>query len=219
MRPRVRTLPNRSDCDIVEQDLSCPSRVVQHRQGALLSYTRMDRMTAEDCVQGASLPPARMLDYVLSNLELLKDEDPGTAELDRYTHSLQTATRCLRDGETAETVVCALLHDVGDALAPDNHAELAAAILRPFVGEQNWWVVKHHDIFQGYYYFHLIGKDKKVRDEYRGNPYFGACVRFCHRWDQLSFDPGYPTEPLNRFLPMAREIFSRAPQDLLVVRD
>ena len=80
-------------------------------------------------------------------------------------------------------------------------------------------MVKHHDIFQGYYYFHHIGKDKKVRDEYRGNPYFGACVRFCHRWDQLSFDPGYPTEPLNRFLPMAREIFSRTPQDLLVVRD
>lgn len=179
----------------------------------------MDRMTAEDCVQENPLPPSRMLDYVLSNLELLKDEDPGTAGVDRYTHSLQTATRCLRDGETAETVVCALLHDVGDALAPDNHAELAAAILRPFVTEQNWWVVKHHDIFQGYYYFHYVGKDQKIRDEYRGNPYFGACVRFCQRWDQLSFDPAYPTEPLNRFLPIAREIFGRTPRDLLVVRD
>ena len=183
-----------------------------------MTYTRMDRMTAEDCARmdGPSVPT---LDFVLGQLELLKDEDPGAAAVDRYTHSLQTATRALNDGADTETVVCALLHDIGDNLAPENHAELAASVLRPFVGAENWWVVKHHDIFQGYYYFHHIGKDRTIRDGYRDHPYFKSCVRFCQRWDQMSFDPAYPTESLDRFLPMAREVFARTPADLLVVRD
>jgi predicted HD phosphohydrolase len=175
-------------------------------------------MTAEDCLPGGSAVTPPTVDFVLAQLELLKDEDHGTAAVNRYVHSLQTATRALNDGEDDETVVCALLHDIGDALAPDNHAELAAAVLRPFVGEQNWWVVKHHDVFQGYYYFHHIGKDRTLRDAYRGQPYFKACVRFCERWDQRSFDPDYPTESLNRFLPMVRGIFARTPLDLLVAR-
>jgi predicted HD phosphohydrolase len=182
-----------------------------------VSYTRMDRSTAEDWVSPeADMAPAT-LDLVLGQLELLKEADGGGAAVNRYTHSLQTASRALHDGEDDETVVCALLHDIGDSLAPANHAELAAAVLRPFVGDQNWWVVKHHDIFQGYYYFHFVGEDRLLRDAYRGHPYFKACVRFCERWDQRSFDPDYPTESLNRFLPMTREIFGRAPKDTLIV--
>jgi predicted HD phosphohydrolase len=182
-------------------------------------YTRMDRMTAEDCLPDPAAAPPKTVDFVLAQLELLKEEDQGAAAVDRYTHSLQTATRALSDGADDETVVCALLHDIGDSLAPENHAELAASILRPYVGEQNWWVVKHHDIFQGYYYFEFVGKDLLTRDAYRGQPYFKDCVRFCERWDQRSFDPAYPTESLNRFLPMVRDILGRTPKDLLVVRD
>jgi predicted HD phosphohydrolase len=87
------------------------------------------------------------------------------------------------------------------------------------VSEQNWWVVKHHDIFQGYYYFQYLEKDRRLRDHYRTSPYFRACVRFCQRWDQLSFDPAYSTEPLDTFLPMVREVFGRKPRDLLVARE
>jgi predicted HD phosphohydrolase len=183
-----------------------------------VTYTRMDQMTADDVLPTGVVAATPTVDFVLGQLDLLKTEDHGTAAVNRYTHSLQTATRAMTDGADAETVVCALLHDIGDTLAPDNHAELAAAVLRPFVGEQNWWVVKHHDVFQGYYYFQFVGKDRTLRDAYRGEPHFKACVRFCERWDQRSFDPDYPTEPLNRFLPMVREIFDRTPQDLLVAR-
>ena len=184
-----------------------------------MTYTRMDRMSAEDARHLVGGPSAVPVDYLLSQLVLLKDEDPLGAAVDRYTHSLQTATRCLRDGSDTETVVCALLHDIGDVLAPENHAELAASILRPYVSEQNWWVIKHHDIFQGYYYFHYLEKDRRLRDHYRASPYFGACVRFCQRWDQVSFDPEYPTEPLDTFLPMVREVFARKPRDLLIARE
>jgi predicted HD phosphohydrolase len=171
-----------------------------------VAYTRMDRMTAEEGIQLGSGPSAFPVDFLVGQLELLKGTDPGGGAVDRYVHSLQTATRCLRDGSDTETVVCALVHDVGDLLAPENHAELAASILRPYVSEQNWWVVKHHDIFQGYYYFQYIGKDRKLRDHYRG-------------WDQLAFDPAYPTEPLDTFVPMLREVFGRKPHDLLVARE
>lgn len=123
-----------------------------------MTYTRMDRMSPEDAIQAGGTTAAVSVDYLVSQLELLKDQDHDAAAVDRYVHSLQTATRCLRDRSDGETVVCALLHDIGDVLAPENHAELAASILRPYVSEQNWWVVKHHDIFQGYYYFHHIGK-------------------------------------------------------------
>jgi predicted HD phosphohydrolase len=172
-----------------------------------MTYTRMDRMSAQDALQMTGMPSAFPVDYLLGQLELLKDGDPQGAAVDRYTHSLQTATRCLRDGSDPETVACALLHDIGDVLAPENHAELAAAVLRPYVSEQ------------GYYYFHYMGKDRRLRDHYRASPYFGACVRFCQRWDQLSFDPAYPTEPLDTFLPMVREVFGRKPRDLLIARE
>ena len=131
-------------------------------------------------------------------------------QVDRYTHSLQTASRALRDGADEETIVCALLHDVGDVLAPDNHSAVAAAILRPFVGERNHWVVLHHGLFQGYYYFHHHGEDRNARDRFRDHPHYQACVDFCERWDQQSFDPDYPTLPLARFEPMVRRVFAKA---------
>lgn len=55
-------------------------------------------------------------------------------------HSLQTASRALRAGECEEFVVAALLHDIGDDLAPENHSELGAAVLRLYVARHTRWV-------------------------------------------------------------------------------
>ena len=33
--------------------------------------------------------------------------------------------------------MCALIHDIGDVLTPHNHPDLAAAVLKPFVSEEN----------------------------------------------------------------------------------
>jgi predicted HD phosphohydrolase len=184
-----------------------------------MSYTRMDQMTAEDLAQEEPLPVDQLLERLISQLETLRGLPDGVAELDRFTHSLQTATRCMRDRSSTETVVCALLHDMAYTIAPCNHAEVAAGMLRPYVSEENWWVVKHHDVFQTYYYFHLQGKDRAFRNAYRGHPYFRAGVRFCARWDQRSFDPAYPTEPLDTFVPLLREVFGRPPADLVIRRD
>lgn len=144
-------------------------------------------------------------DRVLAHLQLLANDTGGYA-VDRLTHCLQTATRAHHAGEDEEYVVCALIHDIGDTLASVNHSEMAAVLLQPFVSEENHWIVKHHGIFQGYYFFHHLGLDRDQRDRYADNPHFKACARFCSAYDQNSFDPEYETLPLEFFEPMLRNV-------------
>jgi predicted HD phosphohydrolase len=134
------------------------------------------------------------------------------AGLSRLDHSLQAATRALRDAADEELIVAALVHDIGDELAPYNHQEIAAAILRPYVRAEVTWIVAHHALFQNYYVHH-VGGDRNARDLYRDHPWYQACKDFCANWDQNSFDPSYPTEPLATFEPMLRRIFAREPHD------
>ncbi|MFN4225699.1 MAG: HD domain-containing protein [Hyphomonas sp.] len=145
---------------------------------------------------------------VINHLKLL-DGDFGGFPVDRLTHSLQTATRAHRDGRDEEYVVCALLHDIGDTLGSYNHPDVAAAILKPFVSEKNHWMVAHHGMFQGYYFFHHLGLDRNMRDQFRDHPYFEYTAQFCHLYDQSAFDPGYQSEPLEFFIPMVERVFAR----------
>ena len=145
------------------------------------------------------------VDRIVSHLQLLGGDYGGFA-VDRLEHSLQTATRAHRAGRDEEYVVCALLHDIGDILLPANHAELGAAILEPYVSEENHWILKNHGIFQGYYFFHHLGLDRDMRDQFRGHPAFEACAQFCHLYDQNSFEPGFDTMPLEAFVPMMRRV-------------
>jgi len=147
-------------------------------------------------------------DRVMTHLKLL-DGDFGGFPIDRMTHSLQTATRAHRDGRPESYVVMALLHDIGDTLGSYNHPEIAAAILHPFVSEEEHWICRNHGAFQGYYYFHYLGADRNLREKYRDNPHFQACAEFCEKYDQSSFDPDYDTLPLAFFEPMLRRVMAR----------
>ena len=147
-------------------------------------------------------------DRILKSLEGLADGLVGY-KIDRLQHSLQSATRAEADGASLDWIVAALVHDIGDELAPMNHSEFAASLLRPYVSEEITWVIEKHGLFQSYYYAHHLGMDRDGRDRYHDHPYYDACVRFCERWDQASFDPDYPTKPLEYFAPMVHEVFSR----------
>jgi predicted HD phosphohydrolase len=147
-------------------------------------------------------------DRVLEHLRLL-DGDFGGFPVDRLQHSLQCATRAHRDGRDETYVVMALLHDMGDTLGSYNHPEVAAAIIKPFVSDEIHWICQNHGAFQGYYYFHYLGMDREVRERFRGNPHFEACVEFCEKYDQSAFDPDYEAEPLAFFEPMLRRVFAR----------
>jgi predicted HD phosphohydrolase len=177
---------------------------------AQTSFTAMREATREDyqIIGRHSLAFLGGLpDRVLTHLSLLAGDTGGYA-VDRLTHSLQTATRAQRDGRDDEYVVCALLHDIGDTLATANHADLAATILEPFVSDRNHWIVKHHAIFQGYYFFHHLGLDRDMRERFRGHEYWRDCADFCEKYDQNSFDSDYDTLPLEAFEPAVRKLFS-----------
>jgi predicted HD phosphohydrolase len=178
--------------------------------GPQAKFRAMEDGTAEDwaAIAGAFGPFASALpDRVLTHLRLL-DGDYGGFPIDRLQHSLQTATRAHRDGRDEEYVVMALLHDIGDTLGSYNHPDIAAAILAPFLSEENNWIVAKHGIFQGYYFFHHLGLDRQMREQYRDHPYFAACAEFCEKYDQSAFDPDYVSETLEFFEPMVRRVMA-----------
>jgi len=167
-------------------------------QAQWAEIARGDRAYAEQI-------PERMLVH----LEMLADDRHGMA-VDRLEHSLQTATRALRDGRDEEYVVCALLHDIGDVLAPTHHAEYAAVVLAPFISERNLWMIRHHAIFQSYYFNHFFGGDRNARERFRGHPHFDYTAEFCALYDQRAFDPYYRSLTLADFAPMLRRILTRS---------
>jgi len=152
-------------------------------------------------------------DRIMAHLQLL-DGDYGGFPVDRLTHCLQTATLAYRDGRDDEYVVCALLHDIGDTLGSYNHADVAAVLLEPFVSEANHWMIKHHGIFQGYYFFHYVGMDRNLRDQYRDQPWFKQTVEFVSKYDAPAFDPKGETLPLSFFEPMLRRVFAQPRRSL-----
>lgn len=140
-------------------------------------------------------------------------------KVSRLQHSLQSATRAQNDGADIETIVAALVHDLGDELAPENHSQLAAAIVRPYVRAEVTWIIEMHGLFQMRYYAHHYGKDPDGYLAYKDHPWFESCVRFCEAYDQAAFDPAYPTQPLSHFEPLLREVFSRKPFDPAVLKE
>ena len=132
-------------------------------------------------------------------------------QITRLEHSLQTATRALNDEADDEMIVGALLHDIGDELAPLNHSEYAAAVLKPYVSEKTHWIIEKHGEFQMYYYAHHLDGNRNQRDKYKSHKYFKETVDFCENWDQKSFDPNYKSLPLKEFESYVNKIFSRNP--------
>lgn len=172
----------------------------QMKDGTKADYELLDRVEQQYI---AELP-----DRILDALRQL-DTSLGGYQVTRLEHSLQTATRAEDDGTDDEMIFGALLHDLGDMLAPENHSQYAASIVRPYVREQVTWIVEHHGLFQMYYYAHHVGGNREAREAYRKHKWFADCERFCERWDQAAFDPDYPTRPLEHFEPLVREIFAR----------
>jgi predicted HD phosphohydrolase len=183
------------------------TRTVSFRQmqhGTRADYLLLDESEKQYArgLGGRVLEALRKLDHSLEGYPV-----------SRLEHSLQTATRAQRAGADEEMVVAALLHDIGDELAPYNHAELAAAVLRPYVRPQVTWIVEQHGLFQSYYYAHHLGGNRNARERLREHPWYDACERFCAEWDQCSFDPDYRSESVSFFEPLVLRIFARPPHD------
>lgn len=186
-----------------------------------VAFTQMKDGTAEEYqfLQALEHDYIRALpDRLITALEALGDSLPGY-QISRLEHSLQSATRAEADGADIDMVVAALVHDIGDVLAPENHSQMAAAILRPFVRAEVTWVIEMHGLFQMKYYAHHVGNNPDGYLAYADHKWFDSCARFCELYDQASFDPTYPTKPLSYFAPMLREVFGRKAFDPKVVQE
>jgi predicted HD phosphohydrolase len=175
------------------------------------TFTRMDGSTAEQwqtiLVETANNQP-RVAERVLGLLRSLADITDGFA-VDQLVHSLQTATRAEEAGADTEMVVASLCHDIGKAVSVMNHPKISAEMLKPYVSEEVYRVIAAHQDFQGRHYYEHLNLDPAARDQYRGEPWYELAERFADEWDQTSFDPDYPTQPLEHFEEMVREVFAR----------
>ena len=158
-------------------------------------------------------------DRVLDELRRQGEVSIEGYQITRLDHALQSATRAEKDGVDIDWIVAALLHDVGDGLAPQNHDRFSAEVIRPFVRWEVSWTIEHHGIFQMIYYAHHYGWDENARDRFKDHPCFNTCATFCERWDQSAFDPDYKSKPLAYFEPMVREVFARKAYDPTIIRE
>ena len=186
-----------------------------HVQPASVSFTKMADGTRAEYQYLHELEHEYIValpDRLTAALRRLGDGLAGY-QVSRLEHSLQSASRAELDGADVDMIVGALLHDLGDELAPENHSQVAAAIVRPYVRAEVTWVIEMHGLFQMVYYGEHLDLDPNGRDVYRDHPWYESCVNFCERWDQTSFDPAYPSKPIEYFEPMLREVFGRKPFD------
>lgn len=174
------------------------------------TFTAMDHSTAEQwAVIGAETMAnqPRVAETVLQMLRELADITDGFAT-DQLTHCLQTATRAERDGADDEVIVASLCHDVGKKISVHNHAAIAAELLKPYVRDDVYQMIRTHQDFQGKHYYHHFGADPEAREQYRGEPFFDLTATFADHYDQNSFDPDYDTLPLEHFEDRVRAVFA-----------
>ena len=186
-----------------------------------VSFTQMKDGTKEDYALLHELEKPYLgltADRILDELLRQGEVSLQGYKITRLDHALQSATRARRDGADIDWIVGALLHDIGDGLAPQNHDRFSAEVIRPFVRWDVAWVVEHHGIFQMLYYGRHYGWDENARDRFKDHPCFDNCAAFCERWDQSSFDPDYDTLSIDFFAPMVREVFARQAYDPDVIR-
>jgi predicted HD phosphohydrolase len=177
-------------------------KFTEMKNGSKEDYLLLDKLEKKYISETAD----RIIRYLKSYNQTLEGY-----KISRLEHSLQAATRAFKDKASDEMIVATLLHDIGDDLAPANHAEYAAAILKPYVSEKTHWILLKHGEFQMFYYGHYIGADRNKRDQYKDHKYYNDCLKFCELWDQSSFDPNYKSLSLKDFEPLIKKVFSRKP--------
>jgi predicted HD phosphohydrolase len=203
--------PNSINGEIADQLI--PRVAVSGENMKTVAFTKMEDSTKEEYEFLDKLEEEYregLADRLLHGLQQLEHSLSGY-QISRLDHVLQGATRAYRADESEEMILAVLLHDIGDELAPYSHSEMAAAILRPFVSEKLYWIVKQHGLFQMYYYAHFCGGDRNVRDKFKDHQWYQDAIDFCARYDQNCFDPDYDSEPLEFFEPLIRKLVA-APQ-------
>jgi predicted HD phosphohydrolase len=175
------------------------------------AFASMDRSSASqwlDIHKATQAYQPHTPQQILALLETLRGVYVGFG-VDQLDHSLQAATRAHRAGASDELVLAALCHDLGKTISIANHAAIAAEILKPYVSDATYQIVRTHQDFQGRHYYHHFGGSRDLREAYRDEPWYADAERFTDDWDQAAFDPDYESLPLSEFAPLVKRFFGR----------
>lgn len=175
------------------------------------SFTRMDESCSADweiIKTEVWRGQPQVAERVLSMLHALEDVWDGF-QVNQLTHALQTATRAEEAGAGEELVVAALVHDIGKAISVYGHAQISAAILRPYVSHETWWAIDNHTVLQWRHYASVFSVDGERWKKLADHPAFERMRVLVDEWDQNSFDPAYPTRDLAHFEPLVRDVFGK----------
>jgi predicted HD phosphohydrolase len=178
-----------------------------------LHKTKLDDFTDADwrlmAPQRHAFYADHQADHVLSMFALEKDHGSFGYLLNNYEHGLQTATMAMQAGHDEETVVVALLHDLGFLACPATHGEFAAALLAPYISERNRWMLVRHQVFQQVHLHGYPGIDMHAREKWRGHPHFEWTAEFVDKFDQRAIDPRQEIMPIETFVPLVHRVFAR----------
>jgi predicted HD phosphohydrolase len=181
-----------------------------------MAFTRMDQLRADSedvAIIGKALVErqASMPEVIKSMLRKLEEHVDGFP-VNQLVHGLQTATRAEHGGADEEMIVASLCHDIGKAISDANHGAISAEILKPYVSDDTYQIIRTHQDFQGRYIYSFIGKDPEARRNYAQERWYELACKFSDAWDQTSFDPDYRSLPLEHFEPMIGRVFARPRQ-------
>jgi predicted HD phosphohydrolase len=177
--------------------------------GFRASFTRVDQASAAEWLHIGMATIAQqpaVADTILAMLRSFRGLNAGF-RVDQYHHAMQMATMAKRDNANDATVLSALCHDIGKVISIEGHPEIAAALLRPYVPDENYQMVRTHQDFQGRWYYGYLGRPDNLRDQYQSQPWYQAAVRFTDEWDQAAFDPAYSIMQIEEFEPLVRQFF------------
>jgi predicted HD phosphohydrolase len=179
--------------------------------GAMSAFVRADWIALDR--QRDELLAREKPRIVLDLFTALGAEPSFGYEINMQGHGLQAATFALRDGRDEETVVVALLHDIGFTLARDTHGAFAAMVLGPHISEANRWMLAHHQVFLDHHVPEHPAVDRDARERWRGHPHFEWTATFVDRYDQAAVSAGGEMLPLDAFRPMVHRVLGprRAP--------
>jgi predicted HD phosphohydrolase len=177
------------------------------------AFTRMDESNREQrmvigraTLEAQSRVPLQML----SMLRSLAGFHAGFG-VDQLHHSLHTASLAKRANAADDVVLGALCHDVGKVVSIPNHGPIAAEMLKPYVSNDVYHVLRTHQDFQLRHYGSHFGMSPSLRDKYRGESWYALAEQFTDEWDQIAFDPSYPVLPLEEFEPLVKQYLGRFP--------
>jgi predicted HD phosphohydrolase len=176
-------------------------------------FTRMDASTREQWMTIGRATMQQQAEVPKQMLAMLRSMEHLYAGfgVSQLHHALQTATMAKRAGAADDVVLGALCHDVGKVISIPNHAAIAAEMLKPYVSDAAYHVVRTHQDFQGRHYYSHFGMSPTLREQHRHEPWFQLAEQFTDEWDQAAFDPRYEALPLSEFEPLVNALFGKFP--------